>query len=172
MKRCVLCLMSVVLFLAVNGCRQNTDHKQNLRVLYVGIDPGKRLPPMNFAHGAGIAESRYEEDMRGRMPAFEKLLKSHFVKVGTVDARDYREEMTGDYDVIIFDAVPEAVVPGKKSTKTNSLNLDLLSESVRKKLENVVDTKELFSAVISRISIVNRLCSWGIKLGFLGRLWG
>ena len=172
MKRCVLCLMSVVLFLAVNGCRQNTDHKQNLRVLYVGIDPGKRLPPMNFAHGAGIAESRYEEDMRGRMPAFEKLLKSHFVKVGTVDARDYREEMTGDYDVIIFDAVPEAVVPGKKSTKTNSLNLDLLSESVRKKLENVVDTKELFSARYFSDQYSKPTLFVGDKAGILGAALG
>ena len=158
MKGIVLCLVSVVLFLAVEGCHQNTDHKQKLRVLYVGTDPGRELPPRNFAHGAGIAECRYEEDMRGRMPSFEKLLKSYFTEVGTVDARDYREEMTTDYDVVIFDAVPEPIVPGEKSGGKRSAN--------------VVDTKELFSARYFSDSYSKPTLFVGDKAGILGAAIG
>ena len=84
MKGIVLCLMFVTLFLVAGGCHRGTDGKQGLKVLYVGFNPDRELPPRNFAHGAGIAESRYEKDMRERMPAFEKLLKQYFVKVQTV----------------------------------------------------------------------------------------
>ena len=94
MKGIVLCLMFVTLFLVAGGCHRGTDGKQGLKVLYVGFNPDRELPPRNFAHGAGIAESRYEKDMRERMPAFEKLLKQYFVKVQTVDALDYEESMT------------------------------------------------------------------------------
>ena len=56
MKGFVLCLVSVLLMVFVEGCCQKiTGNKLNMSVLYVGFDPGRELPPMNFAHGAGIA---------------------------------------------------------------------------------------------------------------------
>lgn len=145
MKGILLCFVSMMLFFVAEGCQQQSN-KQPLKVLFVGNDPGKALPPRNFSNGAGIAEDRYEEDMKCRMPSFEKLLSQYFSKVKTVDARDYREEMTRDYDVVIFDALPEPVIPGISSTRSESKMNRLLSESSLKKQESVVDTKELLSA--------------------------
>lgn len=155
MKKIVLCLMSVMLFLVVEGCHQDTaDDRQGLKVLYVGFNPDRELPPRNFAHGAGIAEGRYEEDMRGRMPAFEKLLKQYFKEVKTVDARDYKEKMTEEYDVIVFDAVPES------------------AESGRGKSTNVVDTKALFSARYFSDGYSKPTLFVGDKAGILGAALG
>ena len=110
--------MFVTLFLVAGGCHRGTDGKQGLKVLYVGFNPDRELPPRNFAHGAGIAKSRYEKDMRERMPAFEKLLKQYFVKVQTVDARDDEESMTEEFVVIVVDGLPEPVNPKQEEVET------------------------------------------------------
>ena len=168
MKGFVLCLVSVLLMVFVEGCCQKiTGNKLNMSVLYVGFDPGRELPPMNFAHGAGIAASRYAEDMRGRMPAFEKLLKWYFTKVETVDARDYRESMTEEYDVVIFDAVPEPLMLVEKNVRTEVQNTE-----VRGKLANVVDTKELFSAHYFSDEYSKPTLFVGDKTGILGAALG
>lgn len=172
MKGIIFCLVSVFWFLVVEGCHQNTDDKQQLKVLYVGFNPDKEVPPRNFAHGAGIAKSRYEKDMKGRMPAFEKLLKQYFAEVGTVDARKYCEEMTREYDVIIFDAVPEPIVPGVRRAKPELRHAELLPESTRKELSNVVDTKELFSAYYFSDEYSKPTLFVGDKAGILGASLG
>ena len=147
MKSIVLCLVSVMLFLVTEACHQSPDTgKQKLSVLYVGDDPRRGIPPQNFVNGAGIAKSRYEEDMKHRMEAFVKLLEEYFENVKAVDVREYREEMTKNFDVIVFDALPAPVVPGVKTVKEREIDMSKLPEETRKKLENVVDTKELFSA--------------------------
>lgn len=159
MKGIVLCLMFVTLFLVAGGCHRGTDGKQGLKVLYVGFNPDRELPPRNFTHGAGIAESRYEKDMRERMPAFEKLLKQYFVKVQTVDARDYEESMTEEFDVIVFDGVPEPVYPKQEEVETELA-------PVAKKLQTWWTRKLCLLHIIFRISIVNRLCLLVIKQEF------
>ena len=165
MKGIVLCFMCVTLFLVAGGCHRDTDGKQGLKVLYVGFNPDRELPPRNTAHGAGIAESRYEEDMKGRMPAFEKLLKQYFTEVKTVDARDYEESMTEGYDVIVFDGVPEPVYPKQKETETELT-------PVAKKLVNVVDSKTLFSAHYFSDQYSKPTLFIGDKTGILGAALG
>lgn len=165
MKGIVLCLMFVTLFLVAGGCHRGTDGKQGLKVLYVGFNPDRELPPRNFAHGAGIAESRYEKDMRERMPAFEKLLKQYFVKVQTVDARDYEESMTEEFDVIVFDGVPEPVYPKQEEAETELA-------PVAKKLADVVDTKALFAAHYFSDQYNKPTLFVGDKAGILGAALG
>ena len=157
--------MFVTLFLVAGGCHRGTDGKQGLKVLYVGFNPDRELPPRNFAHGAGIAESRYEKDMRERMPAFEKLLKQYFVKVQTVDARDYEEGMTEEFDVIVFDGVPEPVYPKQEETETELA-------PVAKKLADVVDTKALFAAHYFSDQYSKPTLFVGDKAGILGAALG
>ena len=165
MKGIVLCLMFVTLFLVAGGCHRGTDGKQGLKVLYVGFNPDRELPPRTFAHGAGIAESRYEKDMRERLPAFEKLLKQYFVKVQTVDAQDYEESMTEEFDVIVFDGLPEPVYPKQEETETELA-------PVAKKLADVVDTKALFAAHYFSDQYSKPTLFVGDKAGILGAALG
>lgn len=78
-------------------------------VLYVGYSPDRELPANSLRTGGGISDERYEADMRSRMGEFEALLQKYFGKVTTVDARDYRETMSAEYDVTVFDAIPEPI---------------------------------------------------------------
>ena len=110
-----------------------------------------------------MAESRYEKDMRERMPAFEKLLKQYFVKVQTVDARDYEESMTEEFDVIVFDGVPEPVYLNRKKQKPSLL---------LKKLADVVDTKALFAAHYFSDQYNKPTLFVGDKAGILGAALG
>ena len=53
-----------------------------------------------------MAEERYAEDIRTRMPEFKNLLETFFEKVECVDADAYTPELSALYDVTIFDALP------------------------------------------------------------------
>lgn len=77
-------------------------HKQDLKVLYVGYRPDMPLPDWAILRIA----AEQQTDYKGRMPAFEQLLGKYFTMVKTVDARDYTERMSQDYDVTVFDALP------------------------------------------------------------------
>lgn len=165
-------LLLTILLLA-GACRQQKDDgKQPLKVLFVGNDPAKEMPPQNFINGAGIAKSRYEEDMRTRMPAFMEFLKQYFTRVDGVDVSDYKEEMTGGYDVVIFDAVPTPLVPGVKTPQKRPMDMSLLSEERRKKLSTVVDTKEVMSARYFSDHYDTPTVLLGDKAGILGAAIG
>ena len=84
----------------------------HVSVLYVGYSPDRDLPPNSLRTGAGISDDRYREDMLSRMSDFESLLKKYFGRVTTIDARDYNEAMSADYDVTIFDGLPAPVKDG------------------------------------------------------------
>jgi hypothetical protein len=106
-------ILFLLLFLGnvVDSSAQNIKELDQLRVLYVGYSPEKPLPPNSLRIGAGISDDRFEEDLRSRMDAFKSLLNKYFGEVATIDARDYKEEISDDYDVTIFDGLPEPVRP-------------------------------------------------------------
>ncbi|MBE0677777.1 MAG: redoxin domain-containing protein [Bacteroidales bacterium] len=91
---------------------RNEKDISRVSVLYVGYSPDRDLPPNSYRTGAGISDERYREDMLSRMNDFESLLKKYFGRVTTVDARDYYEGMSADYDVTVFDGVPKPVKVG------------------------------------------------------------
>lgn len=95
--------------------------KSNLRVLYVGSNPDQpiRVP----SYKAGAAATRYSELRQERMPAFNKLLNSHFDSVKSVNVEDYRVEMSNNVDVTIFDAKPPAIEDVDMGTWTKHVRM-------------------------------------------------
>lgn len=92
-----------------------------LRVLFVGSDP----------KNAQLDQIEREESYPGRMLAlkrastgdFERLLRRYFATVKVVYGPAYKESMSSDYDVTIFDALPPAIRPAtiKRNPKTGEV---------------------------------------------------
>ena len=101
MKR-ILCVLVLACWIMGTAVAVPVIHKQDLKVLYVGYRPDMPLPEWATYR----IEADRQTDYKERMPAFEKLLGKYFTTVKTVDARDYTQAMSGDYDVTVFDALP------------------------------------------------------------------
>ncbi len=108
----LLLLVSIIFFTARGEmfCQKNNKWK-DVSVLYVGYSPDNELPPNSLRAGGGLSDERYEEDMRSRMGEFKKLLTRYFNNVVTIDARDYKESISAEYDVTIFDGLPDPISP-------------------------------------------------------------
>lgn len=81
--------------------------KQDLKVLYVGYDPGI---PLDISQGVNIGSmtpERFKEDLKTRYPEFVSYLNQYFTNVEAVDARNYKREMSAKADVTIFDQTIE-----------------------------------------------------------------
>lgn len=92
-------------------------NKEDVRVLFVGFDPQMPMPgdiENNSKINGAMSPERFGEDYQTRFAAFENYLKSYFTEVQTVDARNYKVEMSDDYDVTIFDQV---IKPWKKEVR-------------------------------------------------------
>lgn len=92
------------------------QQKQDISVLYVGYDPA--IPFTNSVINTqlgsapgSMSEERFNEDVKTRLPAFVAYLKNYFTTVEDVDARNYKTEMSADYDVTIFDQTIEPWKP-------------------------------------------------------------
>ena len=104
----VYALAGVFLLIAAIG---HSQVKQDLNVLYVGYSSENPMPE-NLESAritGGMTPERFKEEYGRRMPAFEGLLTTYFTKVTTVDARDYKEEMSVAHDVTIFDQAPDPI---------------------------------------------------------------
>jgi len=100
LKRAINIIVSLLLF-SLAGNAQEDASKTTMKVLYVGYDPAK--PILRSSQFRDASSERYEMDVISRWPAFNIYLKRRFTDVTSVDARDYREEMSSDHDVTIFD---------------------------------------------------------------------
>lgn len=80
------------------------SHQMPLKVLYIGYNPEKPMPEKLVYYST--ADHVYPEIYKKRMADFKIFLEANFVKVGTVDARDYNAAMSDQYDVTIADAGP------------------------------------------------------------------
>lgn len=103
----------VFLLLFINVSYATDTNKQELKVLYVGYSPGRGMPVYNARIAGYASETRFTEDVKNRMNEFRDLLARYFTEVVTVDARDYRQEMSKEVDVTVFDALPSPMVPRK-----------------------------------------------------------
>ena len=74
--------------------------KQDLKILYVGgssnYDTISDKPDSLL-----VARSAKE-----RMTSFEKMLKRYFKTVKVVEGKDYRQQMSDNYDVTVFEPLP------------------------------------------------------------------
>ena len=76
--------------------------KQKLSVLYLGGQVDWENGSMgHINHFKNDAE--FQQALSERMSAFEQLLKTYFTTVKTMPAKDWRPEMSDQYDVTIFD---------------------------------------------------------------------
>ena len=103
-------LSLLILFVGMLGAAFAAPNfeKQQLKVLYVGYRPDMPLPDFATIRRTEREQAGYET----RMQSFKSMLENYFTDVQTVDARDYREEMSRQADVTIFDALPKPIKPG------------------------------------------------------------
>jgi len=73
--------------------------RQPLKVLYVGGSG-------NWERETYATPEAAAEDAARRTASFEALLNRYFATVGVVQAGDYRQELSADYDVTVFDGTP------------------------------------------------------------------
>lgn len=104
-KNLYIFLYLVALSMLTSSACLATIKKQKLNVLYLGGQ-------VDWSHGEyGFidhfkSEAEYEQEKIKRKASFEVLLRTYFTKVKTMDAKDWKPEMSNDYDVTIFDGVP------------------------------------------------------------------
>lgn len=80
------------------------EKKSGLKILYVG-------GAADITDGDSLALQKSVDE---RKAAFEKMLKHYFESVSVVDAKDYRAEMSDDYDVTVMDGVPKPITPEQR----------------------------------------------------------
>lgn len=86
------------------------QERQNLKVLYVGYAPDRPLPEhYKTATGGDLMENSFKP----RMAQFKAMLSRYFTEVETIDAREYAESLSENFDVTIFDALPNPIVEPK-----------------------------------------------------------
>ena len=80
------------------------ESKIHLKVLYVGYNPERPMPPnvVYYSTNASVIERVYKT----RMADFKAFLEGRFDQVEVVDVRDYTAPMSDKADVTIMDAGP------------------------------------------------------------------
>lgn len=80
--------------------------KENLNVLYVGGSPD-----INTIGGPIVDSIAVAKSVKTRMADFTKFLKGHFSKVTAIEGKNYRPEMSDNFDVTVFDGRPAELTP-------------------------------------------------------------
>lgn len=109
-------IIAALLMSVINYAQEKLD----LNVLYVGYQPEKPFPEKagHFTI-AYLSSERIKDDYNNRYPEFMNYLETVFQNVHGVDARDYKAEMSSDYDVTIFDQIPNPVSEAEVITDSN-----------------------------------------------------
>ncbi|WP_242132571.1 hypothetical protein [Aestuariivivens marinum] len=86
------------------------QQKLDLKVLYVGYHPEKPMPERLGVFTTGsLSNERFKKEYEYRYPAFMDYLNTYFAEVKGVDARDYNSKLSENYDVTIFDHIPNLI---------------------------------------------------------------
>lgn len=93
----------LVLPLAIQA-RADADRLSPLRILFVGYDP--RNPQLNDYEQQADNPEQLIALKRTRSMHFEHLLRRYFTTVKVVYGPAYKESLSANYDVTIFDALP------------------------------------------------------------------
>lgn len=81
--------------------------KSDLKILYVGDNPDKASLDYDEQSRPNAEEILNRKKMRPKM--FSDFLKKHFEKVDVIVGEDYKESLSNNYDVTIFDARPKVL---------------------------------------------------------------
>ena len=100
----IVSLLAVLLVLV--ACHNNkTTGKSNLRILYVG---GSADWELEHFDNDTIA---YNKSIGERMASFRDMLKQYFDSVAVINAKDYTQELSTQYDVTVMDGTPRPIQP-------------------------------------------------------------
>lgn len=102
MKKLMALLVPVLLSFAVLA--GSPIKKSDLRILYVGGAADKD-------RGACASEEEYQASVKARMASFEAFLKEYFNDVTVINAADYTQAMSDNYDVTVMDGTPKPIAP-------------------------------------------------------------
>lgn len=97
------------LFVGVSYGAPTINKKVTKKILYVGYSPLKEKPIYNERQSGFYPKEYFYQEIDTRMNEFKSLLEYYFTSVTTIDVRDYKQEMSKDYDVTIFDALPQPI---------------------------------------------------------------
>ena len=143
MKKILLALIATIF---VSGLF--AQQKQKLSVLYVGYSPEKELPTYNRRKMSYESEEHFKQEFTKRMPSFVNLLNKYFSKVGSIDARDYKESDSDKYDVTIFD---EATTPIAKAIRGKDPETGKFRYVPAKFLSEDFDRPAIFIGIVADI---------------------
>jgi len=76
----------------------------DLKILYVGGSA-------NWEKAYFADEVMRSKDIAERMASFEKMFRQYFSSVVAIGAKDYKQSLSGDFDVTVFDGVPPPIAP-------------------------------------------------------------
>lgn len=108
MKSLVYRLSAIILAVLVSfsfGFSQNVK-KEKLKVLYAG-----GTAEISAYGTTKPTPEEKEASVKLRMTAFESMLKNYFTDVTIMRDRDYKEEISYNYDITIMDGIPPIRVP-------------------------------------------------------------
>ena len=88
--------------------------KIQMKVLFVGYDPGKPAPTLGRFCPGMMTKEGFLAEYPVRMPAFKALLHEYFSNVATIDCRDWKPEDSEPYDVTIFDFSTKVIEPARQ----------------------------------------------------------
>ncbi len=142
-RRTIFLLASLMLVGVLPASAQN---KVALKVLYVGgstdYDSGKRMDPAE--------KSRLVQQ---RTVSWKQMLEQYFSTVATVDAQEWTEQLSAQYDVTVMDGVPRPIAPGVQDAAKQAYMRPLyVSEDFSLPM---VTIGEVSSRIGSRIGIKN-----------------
>ncbi len=97
----------------------NAADKMNLKVLYVSgsADLNSMETPSDSLE--------YKASIRERSASWAAMLKTYFTQVDVVDAKEYKQEMSKNYDVTVLDAKPKPIKERKIYYDEKGVFLDM-----------------------------------------------
>ena len=114
MKRNLVTFMLILAFgiLSSSVCQAGVK-KQKLRVLYLGGQADWKHG--EFGGGDHFkSDAEFEAEVAKRTASFGELLNTYFTTVKTMQAKDWKPEMSNGYDVTIFDGCPPVLKEKEK----------------------------------------------------------
>ena len=105
MRKIITLFLTLCFCAAITPISASEITKNNLRILYVG---GSADWDKSYF---GDNETAYQQSVKERMVSFEQLLSNYFSSVTVVNAQNYTQQMSYDYDVTIMDGVPTPRAP-------------------------------------------------------------
>ncbi|MBV4360401.1 protein-disulfide reductase DsbD domain-containing protein [Pinibacter aurantiacus] len=110
MKKYLVFLLAVA-FSSIAMAQSKSGAKQNLKILFVGGSA-------NWSREHFTSNEEMKQDTIRRIASFVEMLNKYFTSVTAIDAKDYQQKMSDNFDVTVFDGAPKAIA--KSATITDA----------------------------------------------------